>query len=110
MKRLAALLTTILLLAARMACAEVSPCENYWRALAYARTADPATVTLTLDEEQTKAEIELKIARNYTAIFGNQTSGRQCLIQLELMWPSLMPGGPVPELQKRIRDRMVGDF
>ena len=86
------------------------PCADYRRVLSYSRTADPTPVTLILDEEKTKAEIELRLPRSYTAIWGNLSDGRQCKISLELMWPDLAAGGSVPENRKRVRDRLIGDY
>jgi hypothetical protein len=100
---------SLLVLVWRPAQPQTDPCHDYGRALAYARSADPEPVHLTLEAERTGAAIELRIPRNYTAIWGNQTSGLQCRIALELMWPELTPGGIVPDSQKRVRDRMMGD-
>ena len=110
MKRIATLLAALALLALGIAPAASDPCYNYARDLMYAPGRDTEVVTLILDEEKTRAEIELRIPRNFTASLGNHTSGRQCAISLELMWPSMAPAGLVPESQKRIRDRAIGDF
>lgn len=86
------------------------PCANYGRVLAYSRTSDAATATLILHEPKTGAEIQMKVPRNFVAIYGNLTDGPQCQLAFELMWPQMTAGGLEKEDQKRTRDRMMGDF
>jgi hypothetical protein len=108
--RVALLVLAGLLLSSAGVLAADDPCADYRRVLSYSRTADPTPVTLILSDEKTKAEIELRLPRSYTAIRGNLEDGRQCQISLELTWPDLVPGGIVPDDRKRARDRVIGDF
>jgi hypothetical protein len=85
------------------------PCANYRRALAYSRTSDATIATLMLSEPKTGAEIEMKLPRNFTGIYGNLTDGPQCKLHFELMWPQMTAGGLAQDDQKRVRDRMMGD-
>jgi hypothetical protein len=89
--------------------ADQDPCANYYRALAYSRTSDAAIATLTLREPKTGAEIEMKLPRNFTSVYGNLSDGPQCKLAFELMWPQMTAGGLVQDHQKRVRDRMMGD-
>jgi hypothetical protein len=86
------------------------PCADYRRTLAYSRTANPDPVTLTMTEPQTGTEVEFRIARNFTALQGNLSDGAQCGIGFELMWPQMRAGGLVPDKDKQVRDRMIGDM
>jgi hypothetical protein len=85
------------------------PCANYHRALAYSRTSDAAIATLALREPKTGAEIEMKLPRNFTGVYGNLTDGPQCKLAFELMWPQMTAGGLAQDDQKLVRDRMMGD-
>ena len=89
--------------------ADQDPCANYGRALAYSRTSDASIATLALREPKTGAEIEIKLPRNFTAVYGNLTDGPQCKLAFELMWPQMTAGGLAEDDQKRVRDRMMGD-
>jgi hypothetical protein len=89
--------------------AEQDPCANYRRDLAYSRTSAASIATLTLHEPKTGAEIEMKLSRNFTAIYGNLTDGPQCRLAFELMWPQLTAGGLTQDDHKRVQDRTIGD-
>jgi hypothetical protein len=103
---LAILLASAFILPAQ---ADDDPCANYRAALAYSRSSNADPVTLTMTEPKTGAEVEFTVARNFTAIHGNLSSGPQCRIGFELMWPQMTAGGLVPDNDKRVRDRMIGD-
>jgi len=89
--------------------AQDDPYANYGRALAYSQTADAEIATLILREPKTGAEIEIKVPRNFVAIYGNLTDGPQCKLAFELMWPQMTAGGLAKDVQKWVRDRMMGD-
>jgi hypothetical protein len=92
-------------------CAQAAddPCANYHTALAYSRTADATPVTLSMIADKTGAEIEFRVPKNYTGNHGNLTSGRQCMIALEMSWPQMSAGGLLSDNERRVRDRMIGD-
>lgn len=89
--------------------ADQDPCSDYHRALAYSRTSDAAIATLMLREPKTGAEIELRLPRNFTSVYGNLSDGPQCKLAFELIWPQMTAGGLAQDNQKRVRDRMTGD-
>jgi hypothetical protein len=102
--------TLIILWTTGSLCADQDdPCVNYGRALAYSRTSDAAIATLALREPKTGAEIEIKLPRNFTGVYGNLTDGPQCQLAFELMWPQMTAGGLAQDDQKRVRDRTMGD-
>jgi hypothetical protein len=108
--RIALWLAFLMLHTVGVAWAQMDPCANYRSVLAYSRTADSSPVNLVLTEAKTGAEIELRVALNYTAIQGNLTDGAQCKIALELMWPQMTAGGLTDEQGRRVKDRMIGDM